>query len=118
MDYTELKIPKISVKDLKEDEELTIIRLGKAVKNENTGNDDGWVTNSYLLKYLGELKEKENLRNQNWGSKTNQSRRMGKLIGSDLVEERVKGIHKQYRLTQDGIFCYKFIEKSDEKSDD
>ena len=42
---------------------------------------------------------------------------MGKLIGSDLVEERVKGIHKQYRLTQDGIFCYKFIEKSDEKSD-
>lgn len=118
MDYTELKIPKISVKDLKEDEKLTILRLGKAVKNENTGNDDGWVTNSDLLKYIGELKEKENLRNQNWYSKTNQSRRMGKLIGSDLVEEkRVKGSQKQYRLTRDGIFCYKFIEMSDEKSE-
>ena len=65
---------------------------------------------------MGVLEEND-MRQLTGDQKVKQSRRMGKLIESALVEERVKGREKQYRLTQDGIFCYKFIEKSDEKSE-
>ena len=118
-DYIELSIPKMSVKDLTDDPKLKkIIQiLGKAVKDRNRGDDDGWLSNKKLLQNMGDLRENEKVSSLKGKVRTNQSRRMGKLIGSDLVEERVKGIHTQYRLTRDGIFCYKFIEKSDEKSE-
>ena len=118
-DYIELSIPKMSVKDLTDDPKLkTIIQiLGKAVKDRNRGDDDGWLYNKELLQNMGVLEEND-MRQLTGDQKVKQSRRMGKLIESALVEERGKGREKQYRLTQDGIFCYKFIEKSDEKSDD
>ena len=117
-DYMELSIPKMSVKDLTDDPELkTIIQiLGKAVKDRNRGDDDGWLSNKKLLQNMDVLEEND-MRQLTGDQKVKQSRRMGKLIESALVEERGKGREKQYRLTRDGIFCYKFIEKSDEKSE-
>ena len=117
-DYIELSIPKMSVKDLTDDPKLkTIIQiLGKAVKDRNRGDDDGWLSNKKLLQNMGVLEEND-MRQLTGDQKVKQSRRMGKLIESALVEERGDGREKQYRLTRDGIFCYKFIEKSDKKSE-
>ncbi len=118
-DYIELSIPKMSVKDLTDDPELKkiVLTLGKAVRDKNRGDGDGWLYNKKLLQNMGVLEEND-MRQLTGDQKVKQSRRMGKLIKSALVEERGDGREKQYRLTQDGIFCYRFIGKSDEKSED
>ncbi len=64
--YIELSIPKMSVKDLTDDHELKKIVqiLGKAVKDRNRGDGDGWVYNKKLLQDMGYIKENENLKNE------------------------------------------------------
>jgi len=105
-DFLELKIPKMSVKELESYPDLMkiVLALGTKIKNKNIGSDDGWMRNKELLVKLGVIAaERERVKNND---KVNQTRDMDKLKAWNLVEERKSGREIEYRLSSDGIFAY------------
>ena len=105
-DFLDLKIPKMSVKELESYPALMriVLALGRKINNKNMGSDDGWMRNKELLVQLGVIAvERERVKNTD---KVNQTRDMEKLKVWEFVEERKTGREIEYRLTADGIFAY------------
>ncbi len=105
-DFLELKIPKMSVKELESYPDLMriILALGTKINNKNIGSDDGWMRNKELLVKLGVIAaERERAKN---ADKVNHTRDMDKLKAWEFIEERKTGREMEYRLSSDGIFAY------------
>jgi len=105
-DFLDLKIPKMSVKELESYPDLMkiVLALGTKINNKNIGSDDGWMRNKELLVKLDVIAaERERVKNTD---KVNQTRDMDKLKAWNLVEERKSGREIEYRLSSDGIFAY------------
>lgn len=104
--YLELKIPKMSVKELENYPDLIriVLALGTKIKDKNSGDDDGWMRNKELCVNIGVIAvERERVKNKD---KVNQTRDMDKLKIWEFVEERKSGREIEYRLTSDGIFAF------------
>lgn len=104
--FLELKIPKMSVKELESYPDLMkiVLALGTKINNKNIGSDDGWMRNKELLVKLGVIAaERERAKN---ADKVNHTRDMDKLKAWEFIEERKTGREMEYRLSSDGIFAY------------
>ena len=105
-DFLELKIPKMSVKELESYPDLMriVLALGTKIKNKNIGVDDGWMRNKELFVKLGVIAfERDRVKGN---AKVNQTRDMDKLKDWEFIEERKSGREMEYRLSSDGIFAY------------
>ena len=107
----ELKIPKMSVRELENYPDLMkiVIVLGKKVRNKKNDEKDGWMKNKDILIELGVICCSSDRLSGN--DKVNQSRDMKKLKSWDLVEEQRSGRDTLYRLTSDGIFAYNIFKE-------
>ncbi len=121
--FIELRIPKMSLKELEENPDLMkIIRiLGGESKNKIRMNDkddtrnkssrinDTWIRNKEILRELDVIKSVSERVGKN--EQVNQTRDMKKLISWDLVEEKKEGRESLYHLTSDGIFAYNIFKE-------
>jgi len=121
--FIELKIPKMSLKELEENRDLMkIIRvLGGESKNKirvsdkddtrkkNSQIHDTWMRNKEILRELDVIKSVSERVGKN--DQVNQTRDMKKLISWDLVEEKKEGRENLYRLTSDGILAYNIFKE-------
>lgn len=121
--FIELKIPKMSLKELEENPDLMkIIRvLGGESKNKIRVSDkdetrkknarihDTWMRNKEILRELDVIKSVSERVGKN--DQVNQTRDMKKLISWDLVEEKKEGRENLYRLTSDGILAYNIFKE-------
>ena len=121
--FIELKIPKMSLKELEENRDLMkIIRvLGGESKNKiwvsdkdetrkkNSRIHDTWMRNKEILRELDVIKSVSERVGKN--DQVNQTRDMKKLISWDLVEEKKEGRENLYRLTSDGILAYNIFKE-------
>lgn len=121
--FIELKIPKMSLKELEENPDLMkIIRvLGGESKNKirvsdndetrkkNSRIHDTWMRNKEILRELDVIKSVSERVGKN--DQVNQTRDMKKLISWDLVEEKKEGRENLYRLTSDGILAYNIFKE-------
>ena len=121
--FIELRIPKMSLKELEENPDLMkIIRiLGGESKNKIRMNDkddtrnkssrmnDTWIRNKEILRELDVIKSVSERVSKN--DQVNQTRDMKKLISWDLVEEKKEGRESLYRLTSDGIFAHNIFKE-------
>lgn len=109
--FIELKIPKMSLKELEENPHIMkIVRiLGGERSKDDTRNKssqihDTWIRNKEILRELGVIKSLSERVGKN--NQVKQTRNMKKLISWDLVEEKIEGRENCYCLTSDGIFAY------------
>jgi hypothetical protein len=121
--FIELRIPKMSLKELEENPDLMkIIRiLGGESKNKIRMNDkddtrnkssrmnDTWIRNKEILRELDVIKSVSERVGKN--EQVNQTRDMKKLISWNLVEEKKEGRESFYRLTSDGIFAHNIFKE-------
>jgi len=121
--FIELKIPKMSLKELEENPDLMkIIRiLGGESKNKIRMNDkddmrnkssrinETWMRNKEILRELDVIKSVSERVGNN--DQVNQTRDMKKLISWDLVEGKNKGSEILYRLTSNGIIAYNIFKE-------
>lgn len=121
--FIELKIPKMSLKELEENPDLMkIIRvMGGESKNtirvsnkddtrkKNARIHDTWMRNKEILRELDVIKSISERVGKN--DQVNQTRDMKKLISWDLVEEKKEGRENLYRLTSDGILAYNIFKE-------
>ena len=121
--FIELRIPKMSLKELEDNPDLmNIIRIlgGESkhtirrsdkddMRNKSSRINDTWMRNKEILRELGVIKSVSERAGKN--DQVNQTRDMKKLISWDLVEEKKEGRESLYRLTSDGIFAYNIFKE-------